>query len=120
MIAAAWMAAASVVVWLAAAAALGPRLGRDVLAGMLGPLVAASGSWLLVERTFRHDPARVTGLMMVSFFAKMVFFGAYVAVALKLLALDPVPFVASFTAYFIALYLAEALLLRRLFRDRQA
>jgi hypothetical protein len=120
MTSAAWMAAASVVSWLAAAAALGPRVGGDVFAGMLGPLVAASASWLVVERTFRHDPARVTGLMMAAFLAKMMFFGAYVAAALKLLALDPVPFVVSFTTYFIALYLAEALLLRRLFRDRQA
>src|SRR5690349_2903780 len=98
MTAVAWMAAASVVSWLAAAAALGPRVGRDVLAGMLGPLVAASASWVLIERTFRHDPTRVTGLMMASFLAKMAFFGAYVAAALKLLALDPVPFVVSFTA----------------------
>jgi len=117
---AAWMAAAGIASWLAATAALGLHVGLDVFAGMLGPLVAAAASWLLIERTFRHDPARVTGLMMASFLAKMVFFGAYVAVALKLLALDPVPFVVSFTAYFIALYLAEALLLRRLFRDRQA
>jgi hypothetical protein len=33
---------------------------------------------------------------------------------LGVLSLRPVPFVASFTGYFIALYLAEALCLRRL------
>ena len=45
----------------------------------------------------------------------MVFFGAYVAVVLKLFAQPAIPFVASFTGYFIALHLCEALLLRRLF-----
>ena len=48
--------------------------------------------------------------MMAAFAAKMVFFGAYVAVMLQgRLRVRPVPFVASFTAYFIALYLVEAL-----------
>ena len=53
--------------------------------------------------------------MIAAFAAKMVFFGAYVAVMLLALALRPVPFVASFTAYFIALHLIEALCLKRLF-----
>ena len=39
---------------------------------------------------------------------------AYVAVMLKVLALRPMPFVVSFTSYFIALYFVEALGLRRL------
>jgi hypothetical protein len=45
----------------------------------------------------------------------MVFFGAYVAVMLAVLRLRPIPFVLSFTGYFIGLYLMEALYLRRLF-----
>jgi hypothetical protein len=44
----------------------------------------------------------------------MLFFGAYVTVVIKGLHLQVVPFVASFTGYFIGLYLVEALLLRRL------
>ena len=43
------------------------------------------------------------------------FFGAYVAVMLEVIGLRPTVFVVSFTSYFIALYLIEALLLRRLF-----
>jgi len=53
--------------------------------------------------------------MIGGFVAKMLFFGAYVAVMLEVVGVRPVPFVVSFTAYFIALYLAEALLMRRLF-----
>ena len=53
--------------------------------------------------------------MVTAFAAKLVFFGAYVAVMLLALSLRPIPFVVSFTAYFIALHLAEALCLRRLF-----
>ena len=46
---------------------------------------------------------------------KMLFFGTYVALMLRVVGLQPLPFVVSFTGYFIALYLTEALLMRRLF-----
>jgi hypothetical protein len=53
--------------------------------------------------------------MAAAFAAKMVFFGAYVVVMLRLLALRPVPFIVSFAACFIALHLIEGFSLRRLF-----
>jgi hypothetical protein len=52
---------------------------------------------------------------MTAFFAKMVFFGVYVVVALAVLRLQARPFIISFTCYFVALHLTEALLFRRLF-----
>src|SRR6266508_2173774 len=118
MRAAAWMVAGSVASWLIVAAIVGLRAGGDVLLGMLAPLVAATVSWILTERTWRRDPSRVTGLMLGAFGVKAVFFGAYVAVMIKGAGLRPVPFVAGFTGYFIALYLVEALLLRRMFAAR--
>jgi hypothetical protein len=45
----------------------------------------------------------------------LVFFGAYVTVMLKVLLLSPLPFVVSFTTYFIALHVFEAVCLQRLF-----
>jgi hypothetical protein len=45
----------------------------------------------------------------------MLFFGAYVVVMLTVGGVGLTPFVASFTGYFIGLYLTEALLMRRLF-----
>ncbi len=53
--------------------------------------------------------------MVAAFGGKLVFFGAYVTVMLGVLSLRPLPFVISFTAYFIALHLFEALCLQRLF-----
>ena len=47
-----------------------------------------------------------------------IIFGAYVVVILAVLRFRPVPFVASFTGYFIVLYLIEALYLKRLFSER--
>jgi hypothetical protein len=112
------MAGVAVGSWIAIAAiaaGLGGQAGGETLAGMVGPLLAASVSWALAERTYTLQPERLTSLMIAAFAGKIVFFGAYVTVALKVLALRPVPFMLSFTGYFIAMYLMEALYLRRLF-----
>ena len=87
-----------------------------VALGIVGPLLMASASWVIAERTWRHEPERLTAVMIAAFAGKMVFFGAYVAFMLSVLSLRPVPFVASFTTSFIALHLAEALALKRLLR----
>ena len=89
-----------------------------ILLGILGPLVVVSGSWMLMVRTFRRDPARLTSFMMAAFAAKMVFFAAYVTLAIAVFAVRPVPFITSFTGSFVALYFAEAVALRRLLASR--
>src|SRR5262245_61876976 len=108
MKAAGWMIAGSVASAVVAIAiarhGFGQAIERDIALGLVAPLAAASVSWVVTERTWRRDPARLTGVMVTAFAAKIVFFGAYVAVMLKVVGLHPVPFVASFTSYFIALY----------------
>ena len=111
----AWMVGVSIGSWLAAALLLDPPSRTAALFGMAGPLAVAVTTWLLAERTYRRNPQGLTGLMMAGFAGKMVFFGAYVAVVIKGLSQPAVPFIVSFTGYFIALHLIEALALRRLF-----
>ena len=86
-----------------------------VVLGMLGPLVVAWASWVVAERTWRREPARLTAVMIASFAGKLIFFAAYVVLMLSVLSVRPVPFVASFTSSFIALHVIEALALKRLF-----
>jgi hypothetical protein len=111
----AWMAGASLVACFAALAFVDSASGTALILGMLGPLAIACVSWAMTERTYRRDPRAVTGQMMVAFALKLVFFGGYVAVMLRGLRVEPVPFVVSFSSYFIALHIVEALLLKRLF-----
>jgi hypothetical protein len=114
----AYMAAASIASWLAAAAVVDRRTSLEVLFGMLGPLAVVSGTWLLAAWVYRERPEELTGLMAGAFVLKMVFFGAYVAAMLRIMQFRPVPFVVSFTSYFVGLYLMEALFLKRLFSQR--
>jgi hypothetical protein len=109
------MAGVSLVTALGVAALPGFDGDREVLFGMLAPLAGASMTWVLAARLFPSRPERLTSMMLVTFAAKLVFFGAYVTIMLKVLQLDPMPFIASFTAYFVTLHLVEALYLQRLF-----
>ena len=111
----AWMVAGSLGVLAAIAPWLSGPARVAALLGLLGPLVIAGVSWLVIERTHRVRPASVMSVMTVGFGLKVLFVGVYVSVVLGLLAVDRLAFVWSFTGYFIALYVVEALLLRRLF-----
>ncbi len=106
-----WLASASVV----SAAVLGARFGREVWIGMFAPLIVVGATWVLIERVYRANPQRLTSVMISAFAAKLVFFGVYVGLAIGVLGVKPVPFAASFTGYFIALHVVEALWLKRLF-----
>lgn len=110
-----WMVAAALTSGILAAAIAGRPVAAEILAGMLAPLAAVTVSWVLTERTYQREPAQVTRLMMTLFGVKMLFFGAYLAVMIKVVGLAVTPFAVSFTGYFVALYLTEALLMRRLF-----
>jgi hypothetical protein len=110
-----WMVGASAASCLAIALFLQRQTSIEVMFGMLGPLAAATISLMLAQRTCRRRPEALTRLMIAAFAGKLVFFGAYVAIMLRVLMLKPMPFVISFTGYFIVLYLIEALFLKRLF-----
>jgi hypothetical protein len=95
-------------------------LGRESLEvwlGMFGPLVAATASWMAIQRQYMTRPEGLTGLLIRGFAAKMIFFGGYVTVVLGLFgqaSVRPTPFVISFTIYFLALHFTEAAGLYRL------
>lgn len=114
----AWMVGVSLASWLAVTIAPGgSRAHPEVLFGMLGPLASAGVTWVAVQRCHAVAPGRLTSVLVTGLGLKMLFFGVYVAVMLRVLLLRPVPFVVSFTSYFIALYVIEALFLRRLLTE---
>ena len=113
-----WMVGGALLSWAAVTALTGVDTHPEVLYGMLGPLMAACGTWIVTKRIYRFRPEQLTGVMVGGMALKAVFFAVYVAVMLRSLELRPRPFVLGFTAYFIALYGLEALFLKRLFAGR--
>jgi len=78
----------------ATAAVLTPENARlELLLGMLAPLFSAAVTWVVTANTHQSAPERMTGVMVTGFAARMIFFGAYVVVMLRVVGLSPVPFV---------------------------
>jgi len=69
---------------------------------------------VVIVRAAAVGPEALTRALMLALGAKMVWFGTYVVVAIRGFALRPVPFVISFVGFFVALYVTEAICLRRL------
>jgi len=108
------MVAGSLLSALVVTALAGPRAVPEVWLGMFGPLAVASIEWIAVERRYRRSPEGLTALRLRIFAGKMIFFAAYVGVMLGANLVRPVPFIVSFTGYFLALLVAEAVALSRL------
>lgn len=109
------LVAVSLASWLAVSVVVDRQTSVEVLFGLLGPLLPVAVTWVLAGQVYQRRPEAMMSLMVAGFAIKLVFFGAYLAVMLRVLSLRPVPFVVSFTGYFIVLYLIEALYLKRLF-----
>jgi hypothetical protein len=108
-----WMTTACLGSW-ALAAWLMPLHEAAVFFGMLGPLAAAAGTWLILARTARVNPAGITRVILSGFVVKALFFAGYIVMVLETIRADRTAFVVSFTGYFVLLYGTDALLLRRL------
>ena len=93
-----------------------PQVTVEILLGMLSPLLSALGTLILVDRTYRKAPQKLTSLMTQAFMGKMLFYGVYVSVIVGFYSFQAVPFAVSFTLYFIGLHLTEALYFQALFR----
>ena len=109
-----WMLSGSVLSATALAVLLPADLRLEIWLGMLGPLASALVSWIAMERQYLRRPAGMTSMMVKGFVAKMVFFAGYVTALLSIGRVQPIPFVISFTAYFISLHAIEAIGLHRL------
>ena len=83
--------------------------------GMLAPLIVGIATIVMVERTTRNEPRALTARMTLAFLAKMLFYAAYVSVVLALVTTTPIPFMVSFTVYFVALQFTEAVYFKTLF-----
>ena len=90
------------------------RIARDAGAccsGCAGPLVSRRGSWQMLERTQRSAPERLTDVMIAAFGVKVLLFGAYVVGdARRCWRCVRCRSSLSFTGYYVALHVVEALL----------
>lgn len=101
---------------LAAAAGIGGVSAAypEAVLALAGPLTGAVTSWLLMVRAALGGQAKLMAFMTKAMAAKMIVFPAYVIGLVLAAGVRPVPFIASFTGFFVALYAVQAMHLKRL------
>ena len=109
-----WMLLGSILTALFLTVMVKPEIRLELWIGMLGPLMSAVASWIMMQRQYLRRPEELTALMIKAFAAKMIFFAVYITVFVSLGWVQPIPFVVSFVCYFLALHGVEAFGLRRL------
>lgn len=109
-----WMLAGSILSAILLTMLPGVSVRLEIWFGMMGPLISAIVSWIVMQRQHRKKPQGMTRLLIKAFAAKMIFFGIYIAFFLVIELVRPIPFVVSFAGYYIALHIVEAIGLRHL------
>ena len=88
----------------------------EIFLGMVSPLLVTIFSIFWIDKVFKTDKEKLTATMAKSFFIKMVLFALYFIIILSFYAFEPIPFVLSFTGFFILFYIIEAVFLQKLFQ----
>lgn len=101
-------------------ALVAPETAAPAFMGMAAPLMVGIGTIVMVERTTRTALSALTTRMTIAFLAKMVFYAAYVSVVIAFVTSNPFPFIISFTVYFVALQIIEAVYFKTLFTQTGA
>lgn len=89
---------------------------KEIFLGMIVPLIIGVLSILSISIVHKKSPEKVTNVMIKSFAVKMIIYGGYFICIFTFYTFNPMPFILSFSGYFITLHLGEALFLRSNFK----
>jgi hypothetical protein len=92
---------------------------KEIFLGMISPLVIGVLSIFYIDGIQKKSPEKMTNVILKMFVGKMIFYGAYFIYVFTFYTFTPVPFIISFSGYFITLHVCEALFLKSIFTNRQ-
>ena len=96
-----------------------PEYFIEIILGMIAPLLISIFSIQLAKRANSASPKKLTATLTKSFFIKMVLFALYFIIILTFYAFEQIPFVISFTGFFILFYIIEAISLQKLIQTKK-
>lgn len=88
---------------------------KEIFLGMIAPLIIGIMSIILLSIAHQKSSEKVNKIMIKLFAGKMVFYALYFIYIFTFYTFNPMPFILSFTGYFITLHISEALFLRSVF-----
>ena len=91
-----------------------PMYLLELFLGWSGPIVAGFISQYFMTQAAKKDPYSVTKTLAKGFVLKMVFYGLYIIIFFKLYSFKPIPFLCSFSGFFLGLHALEAVIIQDL------
>ena len=88
---------------------------KEIFLGMIAPLIIGIMSIIQLSIAHQKSSEKVNKIMIKLFAGKMVFYALYFIYIFTFYTFNPMPFILSFTGYFITLHISEALFLRSVF-----
>ncbi len=92
---------------------------NEIFFGMAAPLIISVFSIYFVKRIYLKTPEKLTTTLTKSFLYKMVLYALYFTIILGFYTFKPIPFVVSFTGFFILFYIIEAVFLQKLIQSKK-
>ena len=95
-------------------AGLYPAYGLELFLGWILPVLAGTVTLYFIGSAAQKDPFLVTKTIAKGFALKMVYYGAAILTLFKLYSFEPIPFICSFSGFFLGLHVLEAVIIKRI------
>ena len=95
-----------------------PEYGKEIFLGMFLPWIISLISISKTHSVYNIDPDKLIKHMTTAMLMKMLFYGLLLIIIFNFISFNPLPFIISFTGYFLALHIIEAFTLRFIIKQK--
>ena len=95
-----------------------PYYLKELFLGMAMPWAISLISILKTRSVYNLNPEKLIKHMTIAMLIKMMFYGLLLIIIFNFISFNPLPFIISFTGYFLALHIIEAFTLRFIIKQK--
>ena len=95
-----------------------PEYGKEIFLGMVLPWLVSLISISKTHSVYNINPEKLIKHMTTAMFINMMSYGLLLIIIFTFISFNPLPFIISFTGYFLALHITEAFTLRFIIKQK--
>ena len=95
-----------------------PDYGKEIFLGMFLPWIISLISISKTHSVYNINPEKLIKHMTTAMLMKMLSYGLLLTIIFTFISFNPLPFIISFTGYFLALHIIEAFTLRFIIKQK--
>ncbi len=96
-----------------------PEISREILLGMIFPWSMFLLSVLITQIMHLKFSFNITKYLGIAMITKMILYGIIIVAIFSFMSFNPIPFIISFTGYYLMLHLTEAYIVRSFINNKQ-